>query len=108
MKVIGQDSFINAQIPLVVVPWGVTIVEDNAFSLMGTYGAAVVLPDTLKLAGTHAAPNEEWATVYLYSDKNAVAAKAYPISGETYAALVDQTKENIGITSVYDCYPGVR
>ena len=108
MKVIGQDSFINAQIPLVVVPWGVTIVEDNAFSLMGTYGAAVVLPDTLKLAGTHAAPTEEWTTVYLYSDKNTVAKEAFSVGGQAYEALVKQTKENIGFTSVYDFYPGVR
>ena len=108
LKVIGQDSFINAQIPLVVVPWGVTIVEDNAFSHMGSYGAAVILPDTLKLAGTHDESTEEWATVYLYSDANEVAKKAYPVAGGVYSSIMKQTKEKIGFTSVYDFYPGVR
>lgn len=108
LKVIGQDSFINAQIPLVVVPWGVTIVEDNAFSHMGSYGAAVILPDTLELAGTRDESTEEWATVYLYSDENEVAKKAYPIVGEAYSSLVEQKKQQIGFTSVYDFYPGLR
>ena len=67
LKVIGQDSFINAQIPLVVVPWGVTIIEDHAFSHMGSYGAAVILPDTLELAGACDQSIEKWVTVYLYS-----------------------------------------
>lgn len=107
LKVIGQDSFINAQIPVVVVPWGVTIIEDNAFSHMGSYGAAVILPDTLELAGTHDQNIEEWATVYLYSDKNTVAQQAYPVTDNGYRAVVEQTKERIGFTSVYDYYPGV-
>ena len=107
LKVIGQDSFINAQIPVVVVPWGVTIIEDNAFSHMGSYGAAVILPDTLELAGTHDQNIEEWATVYLYSDKNTVAQQAYPVTDNGYRAVVEQTKEKIGFTSVYDYYPGV-
>lgn len=108
LKVIGQDSFINAQIPLVVVPWGVTIIEDHAFSHMGSYGAAVILPDTLELAGTCDQNIEKWVTVYLYSDKNTVAQKAYSVSGSDYKAVAEQTKERIGFTSVYDYYPGVR
>ncbi len=105
MTVIGQDSFINARIPLVVVPWGVTIVEDNAFSHMGSYGAAVVLPDTLELAGTHKGNTKDWATVYLYSDENQVAKEAYPVTNQ---ALVARVKKEIGFTSVYDYYPDVN
>ena len=68
---------------------------------MGTYGAAGSA-GYLKLAGAHAAPTEEWATVYLYSDKNTVAKEAFPWAGRPYETLVKQMKENIGFTSVYD------
>lgn len=48
---------------------------------MGSYGAAVILPDTLELAGTHDESTGEWATVYLYSDANEVAKKPTPSRG---------------------------
>lgn len=108
LRVIGQDSFRNAQIPLVVVPWDVTIVEKDAFADMESpVAAAVILPDTLMIVEGDADRVENPTAVFFYSDANAAAAQAFPESRYPVADIRPQVEEKIGFTSVYDYYPDV-
>ena len=69
----GNNAYINT-LSLVVIPWGVTTIEDGAFSyIMGTTETWVVLPDTITYMTKAALPGKTRGTgcLFVYHRDNA-------------------------------------
>jgi len=80
LKIIGKNAYTGCVISPIVLPWGVTTIEDRAFAMSRT--EAVFLPDTVNEVSENAYDIDRLAGLIVYhSDENGKMA-AFVVDGE--------------------------
>ena len=104
-KVICKNAFYHSRIgTAIVIPWGVTTIEDEAFAYMGT-SHVVILPDTLTFVGQQVIPHlSDSLPTFFFSPQNE-AAKSLGVSGEIRQELLPAYLK--GATTIEEIYARV-
>ena len=100
VKIISEYAFFSEEMDLIVLPWGVTTIEQDAFMFIGTPPTRVILPDTVTSMQQTGAGGKDNSVLFTYSKSNTVAANA--VGGKT-----TYTERPIfdPVDSLYEYYP---
>lgn len=106
---IGSGAYKNSELPAVIVPWGVTALEDEAFAALEH--PVVVLPDTVTEVSSLSSMYE--GTIYLFSEENAAVAAVYdqPMEreflGQEESGDLLRAWKKLGYRSIADICKGI-
>lgn len=73
VKIIGEGSFYSSDPPAtIVIPWGVTTIENHAFVFLGGSKPQIILPDTITSMQQKSAGGKDCEVIFTYSRGNTV------------------------------------
>ena len=102
VKVIGKYSILDGIRETLVLPWGVTTIEDQAFRFTGSPTTQVILPDTVTSMQQNHSGGKDCTVLFIYSKSNKAVHSAI-------GKVTDYFGEPIGkpVDSVAEYYPNV-
>lgn len=110
LRTIGSYAYKNSELPAVIVPWGVTALEDQAFA--GLEYPVVVLPDTVTEVSSLSAMYD--GTIYLFSAENTAVAAVYdqPMDpeflGQSESGNLLRAWKKLGYRTIEDICKGIN
>ena len=100
LKIVGTEAFSGTKVDTIVIPWGVTTIEKDAFDFALNGRPNVILPDTVTSMQQTRAGGKDNSLVFTYSKSNTAVAAA--IAGKT--DYFDRPIAN-PVDSLYEYYP---